>query len=322
MSRKTYRFSIDQINFTHVERNFKWWFKRIGIFTLCCMLLGTMGFFLTSRVIETPSEKNLKAQNEKLLNLFESLDHRLDEYDHILASIRAMDDSIYRSLVGTDPLPGSLRDAGIGGFDREEVLRNAGYPESIINTATQITDLQSRLKIQQNSYQEVFREALRNQNKLQHLPAIMPIHNENLRHTGAGFGMRFHPILKIWRMHEGMDFFGSKGTEIYASANGRVKDVRFSKTFGNVIEIDHGYEILTLYAHLSKTLVRKGQEIARGQLIGEMGSTGLSSGNHLHYEVHIKGTEVDPVNYFFQDLSPKEYEMVLAIGQAFKTSMD
>lgn len=322
MRRKTFRFSPDHVSFTPVERNFGWWLKRIGIFSLACVLLGTAGFFLTSRIIETPSERNLKAQNRKLLELYNNLDHRLDEYDQVLAEIRAMDDSIYRSLIGSDPLPSSIRDAGTGGFDRSSALSDAGYPESIIETAATVADLQTKLKIQHNSYREVFREALNNQEKLRHLPAIMPLYNKDLRRTGAGFGMRFHPILNIWRMHEGMDFHSPVGTDVYATADGRVKDARISSSYGRVIEIDHGYGVISLYAHLSAFNVRKGQLVFRGQVIGKVGNTGLSSGPHLHYEVHVDGMEVDPVNYYFNDLSPREYEAVVAITQAFKTSMD
>ena len=320
--RTKYRFNPDHLTFAPVHRRFRWWFNRITLFILTCMLLGTVGFFLTSRVIETPSEKNLKAQNERLLGLYESLDSRLDEYDRSLADMRAVDDSIYRSLVGKAPLPRSIRDAGIGGHDRTSVLRGAGYPREVIETAEKIGDLNSRLQIQNNSYREVYREALRNKEKLRHLPAIMPIYNRDLRRTGSGFGMRLHPILNIVRMHEGMDFHARTGTEVFTTADGKVNNVRFSKTFGNVIEIDHGYGILSLYAHLSRTSVKRGERVVRGQVIGHVGNTGLSKGPHLHYEVHVNGVEVDPVNYYFQDLSPEEYEMVVAIAGAYETSMD
>ena len=322
MIRKNYRFSPDNIDFIPVERNFGWWFRRISLFVLSFMILGAAGFFTTSHIVETPSEKNLKAYNESLLSLYASLDKRLDDYDQILDRIRILDDSIYRSLIGSDPLQKSLREAGTGGYDRSAALKSAGYPESIIKTAGRVNSLQSKLQIQHNSYREVFRKAMNNQERLKHLPAIMPIYNKDLRGTGSGFGMRLHPILNIWRMHEGMDFYATIGTDVYASADGTVKDARFSTTFGNVIEVDHGYGILSLYAHLSKMEVRKGQKVFRGQIIGKVGNTGESSGPHLHYEVHVNGVEVDPVNYYFQDLSPREYQAVVAIAKSFTTSMD
>jgi murein DD-endopeptidase MepM/ murein hydrolase activator NlpD len=150
----------------------------------------------------------------------------------------------------------------------------------------------------------------------------MPIYNEDLKLIGAGFGMRMHPILNIYRMHEGIDFFASTGTAVFATADGVVTDARESETFGKVVEIDHGYGLTTLYAHLNGFKVRKGQLVKRGDVIGEVGNTGLSSGEHLHYEVHVNGKEVDPVNYFFKDLSPEEYRKVVAIAQAYERSMD
>jgi murein DD-endopeptidase MepM/ murein hydrolase activator NlpD len=224
--------------------------------------------------------------------------------------------------VGKSPIPWSIREAGIGGHDPSMNLSNAIYPEHVIRTATRIKQLETHLKVQENSYHEVMREAYRNKIKLNHIPAIMPIYNEDLLLTGSGFGMRLHPILKIWRPHEGIDFFAYTGTDVFATADGIVSNVRVSETFGKVIEINHGYGFTTLYAHLNKFLVREGQRVKRGQIIGEVGNTGLSSGQHLHYEVHVKGQEVDPVNYFFKDLTPSEYKKVAAIAQAYEMSMD
>ncbi len=322
MTRKQYRFDPDQISVTPVQRSIKRIILRIGSYVFLSLVIGTAGYFLTTGILKTPREKNLISQNEKLLNLYFSLDERLDNYDKVLAAIRTLDDSIYRSLVGKAPLPWSIREAGYGGHDPATTLSNAVYPERVIMTATRIDQLDSYLKIQENSYREVLKEAFRNKTKLNHVPAIMPIYNEDLLLTGAGFGMRLHPILNIWRPHEGIDFFAYTGTEVFATADGVVKDVRISETFGKVIEIDHGYGFVTLYAHLNKFHVEEGQLVKRGNVIGEVGNTGLSSGQHLHYEVHINGKEVDPVNYFFNDLTPAEYRKVVAIAQAYEMSMD
>jgi len=322
MAKKKYHFNPEHLTITPVQPSLKRWISRTGLYILISLIIGSAAFFLTTGMVKTPREKNLIAQNEKLLALYSTLDNRLDEYDRNLSSIKTLDDSIYRSVVGMNPLSSSIRDAGIGGHDPGTYLKDAGYPGQVINTALRIEQLDSHLKIQENSYREVIREAYLNKRKLSHLPAIMPISNKGLRHTGSGFGIRLHPILKIQRMHEGIDFFASTGTDIFATADGIVKDVRVSTSFGKVIEIDHGYGILTLYAHLSKFNVRKGQRIERGNIIGQVGNTGLSSGQHLHYEVHLNGMEVDPVNYFFRDLSPAEYRKVVAIAQAFEMSMD
>jgi murein DD-endopeptidase MepM/ murein hydrolase activator NlpD len=155
-----------------------------------------------------------------------------------------------------------------------------------------------------------------------HLPAIMPVSNKDLRYTGSGFGMRFHPILRINRMHEGIDFIAPGGSEVYATADGVVTAARVSRTFGNIIEIDHGFGYQTLYAHLKAFNVKAGQAVKRGQVIAWVGNTGLSAGTHLHYEVHHQGKETDPVHYFFNDLSPGEYERIIKLASENKTSLD
>ena len=322
MARKKYLFNPDQLTLTPVKRSLKNWLIRASSYVLLSLFIGTTGYFLTTGIIKTPREKNLMSQNEKLLELYHSLDKRLDTYDRTLSAIKTLDDSIYRSLVGKDPLPWSIREAGVGGHSPGIALDEAGYPAIAIRTAERIDRLDSHLKIQENSYRELLKEAFGNRMKLNHMPAIMPIANEDLKLTGSGFGMRLHPILNIYRMHEGIDFFATTGTEVFATADGIVKEVRISETFGKLIMIDHGYGIVTLYAHLHNFIVREGDRVKRGNVIGEVGNTGLSSGQHLHYEVHIDGREVDPVNYFFQDLSPEEYRKVVAIAQAYEMSMD
>lgn len=322
MARKRYSFNPDQLTLTPVHRSLKKWFLRISSYILLSLSIGIAGYFLTTGLVRTPREKNLASQNERLLELYNSLDQRLDRYDRTLSAMSNLDDSIYRSLVGKNPLPWSLREAGTGGSNPNLTLREAGYPDRVLKTAERIDRLSAHMKIQESSYKEVLMTALNNQDRMNHMPAIIPIYNKDLIHIGSGFGMRLHPILNIYRMHEGIDFFAATGTSVFAAADGVVRDARISETFGKVIEIDHGYGLLTLYAHLSKIDVKKGQHVKRGEIIGEVGSTGLSSAHHLHYEVHVKGVEVDPVNYFFKDLSAAEYRKVVAIAQAYERSMD
>ena len=322
MPRKRYSFNPDQLTLTPVQRNLKRWFLRISSFFLLSLSIGVAGFFLTTGLVRTPREKSLAAQNERLLDLYNTLDQRLNGYNRTLSAMINLDDSIYRSLVGKDPLPWSLREAGTGGNNPSLALSEAGYPAHVLKTAERIDRLSAYMKIQESSYKEVLRTAMRNQDRMNHMPAIIPIYNKELIHIGSGFGMRLHPILNIYRMHEGIDFFAPTGSSVFASADGVVRDARISETFGKVVEIDHGYGLLTLYAHLSEIKVKKGQHVKRGDTIGEVGNTGLSSVHHLHYEVHVNGVEVDPVNYFFKDLSPSEYRKVVAIAQAYEKSMD
>lgn len=322
MAQKKFYFNPDHLSLTPAKRSLKKRISIISVFILICMTLGTIGYFLTSGLIMTPREKNLRSQNEKLINLYQSLNEKISEYDVALSELRTMDDSIYRSLIGKAPMPTTIRNAGTGGHEPAFNLIDAAYPGVVINTAEKINQLDSHLKVQMNSFSSVLNEMFSNKDRLVHLPAIQPISNEDLRQTGSGFGMRHHPILNIVRMHEGIDFHAPVGTEVFATADGLVKDVRTSQTFGKVIVIDHGYGLETFYAHLNGYNVRKGEKVKRGNLIGFVGNTGLSRGPHLHYEVHIFNREVDPVNYFFQDLSPEEYKEIVLISQSFEESMD
>lgn len=322
MTRKKFYFNPDHLSLTPAKSSLKKRIAIISVFILICMALGTIGYYLTSGLILTPRENNLLSQNEKLINLYQSLNKKLDEYEVALSELRTMDDSIYRSLIGKAPMPPTIRNAGMGGHDPGVNLRNAAYPGIVVNTTERINQLDSHLKVQMNSFRSVLNEMFSNKDRLVHLPAIMPIPNGNLRQTGSGFGMRLHPILNIVRMHEGIDFHAPVGTEVFATADGVVKDVRTSQTFGKVIVIDHGYGLETIYAHLSNYNVLKGEKLARGNLIGFVGNTGLSRGPHLHYEVHLFNREIDPVNYFFKDLTPEQYKEIVLISQSFEESMD
>jgi murein DD-endopeptidase MepM/ murein hydrolase activator NlpD len=322
MAQKKFYFNSYHLSLTPAKRSLKKRITIISVFVLICMALGTVGYFLTSGIILTPCENNLLSQNKKLINLFQSLNKKLDEYEVALSELRTMDDSIYRSLIGKAPMPPTIRNAGTGGHEPVLILRDAAYPGVVRNTAEKIEQLDTHMKVQMNSFRSVLNEMFSNRERLVHLPAIMPISNDNLRRTGSGFGMRLHPILNIVRMHEGIDFHAPVGTEVFATADGVVKDVRTSQTFGRVIVIDHGYGLKTFYAHLSAYNVRKGEKVVRGNLIGFVGNTGLSRGPHLHYEVHIFNREVDPVNYFFKDLTPEEYKEIVLISQSFEESMD
>jgi murein DD-endopeptidase MepM/ murein hydrolase activator NlpD len=322
MAQRKFYFNPDHLTLTPAKRSLKRRIGAISVFLLFCLALGTTGYFLTSAIIRTPRENNLLAQNQKLINLYQSLNKKIDDYEAVLSDLRTMDDSIYRSLIGIAPMPPTIRNAGTGGHEPGVNLRDATYPGIVVNTAEKINQLDSHLKVQMNSFRSVLNEMFSNKDRLVHLPAIMPISNDNLLRTGSGFGMRLHPILNIIRMHEGIDFHAPTGTEVYATADGVVKDVRTSETFGKVIVIDHGYGLETFYAHLSAYNVRIGQKVARGSLIGFIGDTGLSRGPHLHYEVHIFNREVDPVNYFFKDLTPEQYKEIVLISQSFEESMD
>ncbi|MFH2096119.1 MAG: M23 family metallopeptidase, partial [Bacteroidota bacterium] len=217
----------------------------------------------------------------------------------------------------------SIREGGIGGSNRYEELEGYDNSELVINTARRIDQLLKKIEIQSKSFDQIV-ELVKNKEKmLSSIPAIQPISNKDLGHIASGFGFRIHPIYKTKRMHYGMDFTASRGSDVYVTGDGVVSEVKFSRRgYGNEIVIDHGFSYKTRYAHLQTIMVREGQKVKRGEIIGTVGNTGLSSAPHLHYEVLYKNTAVNPVNYFYEDLTPEEYDRMVEISTQSGQTLD
>jgi murein DD-endopeptidase MepM/ murein hydrolase activator NlpD len=316
-----YKFCQETLTYSKIERNFKTWLKQVLPYIITASIIGILIYFFAAFAHKTPREKMLIAENSRLESNINKVDHKLKEFDKKLNQLEKTDDSLYRSILGTEPLPLSYRLAGTGGSN-DKLLNPKNSVAIINNSYNKLESLFSRLKIQKKSYEILFNKAKLNNIRLKHTPAIIPISNKDLTKIGSGFGQRLHPILNFIRPHKGIDFHSTDGTPVYATADGTIVKADYSSTFGNLIQIDHGFGVSTVYAHLHTIIAKPGQKIVRGEEIGLVGNTGLSVGPHLHYEVHINGIEVDPVNYFFNDLTPAEYEKVVEIAQQYKVSMD
>ena len=316
-----YKFCPETLSYKKVQNSFRSQLIRFLPILSIASAFSIVMYLVVANLYQTPREKNLTRENKKLLTAFASINSELEKLENKMHQLEQADDSIYRSLLGGSPLPQSIRKAGIGGH-MAKYNEQKNYNILVKEAAEKIDILQSRTRVQSKSYDYLLNKTKQNKERLVHLPAIIPVKTKYEDCIGSGFGMRKHPILNITRLHKGIDFHATEGTPIYASANGKIKDAKFSTTFGNVVEIDHGFGFVTLYAHLSKFEIKPGQIVKRGDLIGYVGNTGLSSCPHLHYEVHKNGKEIDPINYFFNDLSPKEYEHITQLSNAFDTSMD
>lgn len=317
-----YKLNTDTLVYEKVKLNW----KRISIYSFCTIVvIGVVCFAFVKLFIgsiETPKEVILVNQNQILQTKYKEMQTKLDSFSTRLELLNRSDDSVYRAVFGKKPISKSIRMAGIGGQATQNSNQRSNDLQIITETDHKIKQLNNQLKISESSFKSLIEIAVKQRDKLKHIPAIMPVHNRNLERTGSGFGRRYHPILGIWRLHEGLDFNAPKGTKIFATANGKVKKCYVSKTFGNCVIIDHGYGYETYYAHLQKFNVKQGKQVKRGDVIGYMGSSGLSSGVHLHYEVHLNGVEVNPVNYFYNDLTPDEYQQIIEIADSFENSMD
>jgi len=308
MSKFKYLFNPATLSYDRVTTTFREKMIKFGIMFFASILISVVYYAVYSRIYDTPKERMLINQLENLKFNYQMLSQNLDHIDFVLSDIQKRDDNIYRTVLEIDPIPASIRQAGFGGVNRYESLE--GYLNSNLMIAvTKHTDkIIRQLYVQSISYDELIPKAISKEQMTLSRPAILPVSAKKIKATSS-FGWRgTHPVLGIGRMHTGMDFSADTGTDIYATGDGVVikAEINFGG-YGKMILIDHGFGYHTLYGHLSSIGVLEGNEIKRGDIIGKVGSTGLSAGPHLHYEVHRNGIHVNPINYFYNDLSPEEY---------------
>lgn len=285
-------------------------------------IILSFGFIsIISKVYNTPKEKELKSEISYLVNEFHLLNKRIAESEIILERIRQNDSIIYKSIFESEDI--DRKDFEVY-WDSEGPNK---YKNIVERTNQRLSELNLRLDKEMYSLNSLVKKAELNQDMLKHIPAIQPIDNKDLKRTASGWGWRIHPIYNIRKFHYGLDFTAPTGTEIYSTGDGIIMRAipaisRESQGYGNVIIIDHGYGYVTLYAHLSEFNVKEGQEVRRGEIIGFVGSTGLSTGPHLHYEVRKDGEKVNPIYYLFNDLTPEEYHKIVEISNSIQKAYD
>lgn len=278
------------------------------------MGLGAGSFILLIWIFGSPSEKELRIENSRLLAQYNVLSHRLDEALGVIQGIQQRDDNLYRVMLQADPVADAVRKAGYGGTNRYEELMDMANSDLVVSTTQKMDMLNRQLYIQSKSFDEVVDLFKNHDEMLKCIPAIQPVANKNLKYTASGYGMRIDPIYKTAKFHNGMDFSANIGTPVYATGDGVIKKAGWQSGYGKIIVVSHGFGYETWYAHLNKYNVRVGQKVVRGEVIGEVGNTGKSTGPHLHYEVHLKGKVVNPVNYYFMDLSAEEYDQMIELA--------
>lgn len=278
------------------------------------MGLGAACFILLLMLFGSPSEKELRTENSRLLAQYNVLSKQLDEALGVLQDIQQRDDNLYRVVFMADPVPEAIRKAGYGGTNRYEQLIDMANKDLVINTTQKMDLLNRQLYIQSKSFDEVVNLCRQHDEMLKCIPAIQPVSNKDLRQTASGYGTRIDPIYGTTKFHSGMDFSAPMGTDVYATGDGTVIKAGWETGYGNTVEIDHGFGYRTRYAHLKDYRTRAGKKVVRGEVIGHVGSTGKSTGPHLHYEVFVKGQVVNPINYYFMDLSADDYDKMIQIA--------
>lgn len=282
-----------------------------------------VGFIVFSHFFDSPKEKTMRRELE-FIKLNEQLhSKRISELEKVLADIEDRDNNIYRMYFEVSPIPEEQRKAGFGGVNRYKALEGFNNSEMVIDITQNIDILSKQLYVQSKSLDEIVKLAKNKEKLLAAIPAIEPVRKEDLKRMASGFGWRTDPFTKARKRHFGMDFSAPRGTPIYATGDGLVTRADQSAAgYGNHIEIEHGFGYETLYAHLSKYNIRKGQHVKRGDLIGFVGSTGRSEAPHLHYEVIKNGEKINPINFYYGNLSPEEFAAMQKAAQIEGQSLD
>ncbi len=324
MAKAKYKFDPKDLSYKKVNNTFKEQLLHFIPHFLGSVFTGVILYAVFTYWIDSPKVKSLKRENTTIITQYKILSKKLDNLDKVLKDLEYRDDNLYRTIFEADPIPSTVREAGIGGVDRYEKLEGFKTSDIVINTSKKLDKIAKQMYIQSKSYDEVTKLAKNKEQLLRSIPAILPVDIKNLTRISGYYGMRMHPILKYKRMHEGMDFTAPTGTKVFSAGDGIVEKVKHSRGgYGNEVIINHGFSYETVYAHLSKILVKEGQKVKRGTVIGLIGTTGLSTGPHLHYEVRKKGKPVNPINYFSQDITPAQYdEMIYRSSHVGGQSMD
>ena len=289
--------------------------KQVMWHTAGSLFLGFIFFIVFSYILESPQEKQLKRENETLALHYELMDKRMDEMHLVLEKLQQRDDNLYRVIFQADPIPDQTRHYYAENDRRYEEFAGFTTSKLLMKAAEKTDDLSKMIYVQSQSYDELVRLAKTNEEKLQHIPGIQPVLNKDLRRMASGYGVRIDPVYRTKKFHAGMDFTANTGTDVYATGDGTVTYSGWMQGYGNTIMIDHGFDYVTLYGHLSKTIAKKGDKVKRGSIVGLVGNTGKSTGPHLHYEVRFKGKPQNPMNFYFLDLSPEEYDRMVQMAE-------
>jgi murein DD-endopeptidase MepM/ murein hydrolase activator NlpD len=323
MANKKYLFNQDSLQFEKIELSIRQKLLKSLPFVVITLLFGIVFFYLSDKYIEFPRVKDLIASRNEIITELDYMKANLDLMDEKLSDIQYNDDKIYRTYFEVDPLPPSLRVAGFGGNDNYDIFSDSKYYGLLSDIGRSLDMMEKKLVVQSRSFDRIIEMAKTKEKRLAAKPAIQPISIKELTRFGSSFGMRVHPILQKMKMHEGIDLTAPRGTKIFATADGVVLQAGYTDGgYGNKIIIDHGFGYRTLYGHCYKINVKPGQKVKRGDVIGLVGSTGLSTCPHLHYEVHVNGKKVNPINYYANDLSGEEYDKMIELLSKADPSFD
>jgi murein DD-endopeptidase MepM/ murein hydrolase activator NlpD len=323
MANAKYKFNPDSLSYDKIRLSIGAVLLRSLAYLIGSVLIAIVYGLIFAFFIDSPKEKALKREIAQMTLQYEMMDREMANLEKVIEHLQETDDNLYRTIFEAEPLPSTLREGGVGGVNRYKELEGFDNSSIVIESAKKLDRIRKKIYVQSKSFDDLISLAKEKEEMLKSIPAILPISNKDLTRTASGFGLRIHPYYKITKFHSGMDFTAPTGTEIYATGNGVVTEVVSSQRgLGKHITIDHGFGYTTTYAHMDGFNVRAGRKVQRGDVIGFVGNTGMSVAPHLHYEVKLNGVYVDPVNYYFNDLTPEEYEKIVEIASKTGQSFD
>ena len=320
--KKKFQINPKTLVLEEVEYGIGYWLRQSGIYIISGIILGIVFLFLFLTFFPSPREKQLQREKEALQAQLSTLSQQVDQMQLVMTDLQQRDDNLYRVLFGAEPIPLSIRQGTQRKISYYEDIARMTNNQLSADLTLKVDVLEKELYVQSKSYDEIIEMAKNQEIRMENIPAIQPVLNKDLTRVASGYGMRIDPVYHVRKFHQGMDFTAPTGTEVFATGNAKVKFTGWKQGYGNTVILDHGFGYETLYAHLYKSLVRKGQKVRRSDIIGLVGNTGKSTGPHLHYEVRLNDRPVDPRNYYFYDLSPEEYDQMIQLSNNFGQMLD
>jgi murein DD-endopeptidase MepM/ murein hydrolase activator NlpD len=299
--------------------------KLLRVFGFIAAALVTAGIisYFAFRFVGSPQEKILQRRYAIMQDRFEEMNDSLKSMQLQMHELEKRDNDVYRAIFEANPIPDSIRAKALEMKQEVEFVESLGDNALVGSIHNSLNNLSSRIRMQQASYKEVNELLKTKESILAHTPAIQPVANKDLERIASGFGYRIDPVYKTTKMHAGIDFTAPRGTPIYATADGTVSLAgNVGSGFGNHVIINHGYGYESLYGHMYRIKARTGQRVKRGEVIGYVGSSGKSTGPHCHYEVHFRGDKIDPIYFFFNDISPEQFDRLVKKAAASNQSFD
>lgn len=323
MKKIKYYYNTNTLRYEKLEVPFRVKLLRFFGFIAAALVTAAIISFVAFQFIGSPQERILQRQNKQLKNNYYVLRDELESLENQMKELEKRDNDVYRAIFEANPIPDSARAKELEEQQEIAIVQNIEDDQLASSITNTLINLKSRAKAQENSYKEVT-ELVKNKEKLlAHTPAIQPVSNKDLNRIASGFGYRIDPVYKTVKFHAGLDFSAPQGTPIYATADGNVSIAGSTGNgYGNHVIINHSYGYETLYGHMVRVKVRRGQAVKRGEVIGWVGSTGKSTGPHCHYEVRKNGQKIDPIYFFYNDLTPEQFDLILKKAAASNQSFD